>query len=146
MVIYGYLGYFGTSRPVTTDPRPDSASYDRRRPKGATLADALLGTLDDASARELAERLRPHLPVDPNRFLDAREAADVLGLHPDTLVRMARTGRIWAQKVGREWRFRADRLEIHPIDSGPQATPRSFRARHSRTAPRSSAAAIRGSS
>src|SRR5436305_7979796 len=131
---------------MTSEPRPEPASYDRRRSKGVTLADALLGTLDDASARELAERLRPHLPVEPHRFLDARQAAQVLGLHPDTLVRMARTGRIWAQKVGREWRFRADQLEIHPIDSGPQTTTRPFRTRHSRTAPHSSAAAIRGSS
>src|SRR5947209_18142735 len=131
---------------MTSAPRPGPASYDRRRANGVTVAEALLGTLDDASARELAERLRPHLPVDPSRFMDAREAADVLGLHPDTLGRMARTGRIWAQKVGREWRFRADQLEVHPIDSGPQTTTRSFRTRHSRTAPRSSAAAIRGSS
>ena len=130
---------------MTSERRPDPVSPDRRRPNGATLADALLGTLDDASARELAERLRPHLPVDPNRFLDARQAAEVLGLHPDTLVRMARTGRIWAQKVGREWRFRADRLDVQPLGDGV-ATASAVRGRRARRAPRASVAAIRGTS
>jgi hypothetical protein len=32
---------------------------------------------------------------------------------------MAREGRIWAVKVGREWRFRADRSEIHPAPRSP---------------------------
>jgi excisionase family DNA binding protein len=67
----------------------------------------------------------------------------VLGLHPDTLLRMARDGRIWAQKAGREWRFRADRLEIDPparaVD--PAVTRRS---RRPRRATRSTVAAIRG--
>ena len=130
---------------MTADLRPDSASYDRRRPNGVTVADALLGTLDDASARELAERLRPHLPVGPSRFLDAREAADVLGLHPDTLVRMARTGRIWAQKVGREWRFRADRLEVRPVNGEGRHPLRMTRSRRSERGSPSSVAAIRGS-
>jgi hypothetical protein len=86
-----------------------AASSSARAPGGAPqprhhapLADALLEALDDDATRELATRLRPHLPLDPSRLLDARAAAELLGLHPDTLVRMARGGRIWAQKVGRE--------------------------------------------
>jgi len=130
---------------MTSAPRPGPASYDRRRANGVTLAEALLGTLDDASARELAARLRPHLPVDPSRFLDAREAADVLGLHPDTLVRMARTGRIWAQKVGREWRFRADQLEVRPVNGEARHPLRVTRSRRSERGSSSSVAAIRGS-
>ena len=130
---------------MTSEPRPEPGSYDRRRANGVTLAEALLGTLDDASARELAERLRPHLPVDPSRFLDARGPADVLGLHPDTLVRMARTGRIWAQKVGREWRFRADQLEVRPVNGEGRHPLRVTRSRRSERGPSSSVAAIRGS-
>ena len=109
-----------------------------------TLADALLGALDETAARELAARLRPHLPTAPDRFLDAREAASMLGLHPDTLVRMARTGRIWAQKVGREWRFRADRLEVQPVAGNVSGS--ATRAPHAHRAARSSVAAIRGTS
>jgi excisionase family DNA binding protein len=78
------------------------------------LGSALLSALDDDSLRELASRLRPYLSDEPGRLLDAREASDRLGLHTETLVRMARHGRVWAVKVGREWRFRADRLVIAP--------------------------------
>lgn len=112
-------------------------------PRNATLADVFLSALDDTAARALAERLRPHLPLDPKRFLDTREASQVLGLHPDTLVRMARSGRIWAQKVGREWRFRADRLDIGPAAGTLEAAAPNRSRRAQRTA-RSSIAAIRG--
>jgi excisionase family DNA binding protein len=113
----------------------------------ATLADVLLGSLDDAATRELAERLRPHLPPAPARLLDAREAAALLGLHPDTLVKMARTGRVWAQKAGREWRFRADRLEILPRGGEASSRWQSAHATRVRAATaRPSVAAIRGSS
>ena len=123
--------------------RAGQAKRDADSPRSVTLADALLGTLDEKAARQLAERLRPHLPVGTDRFLDARQAADILGLHPDTLVRMARTGRIWAQKVGREWRFRADRLEVQPI-CGEAGHPFSVSRRRADQTPRSSVAAIRG--
>src|SRR5437016_2308769 len=101
--------------------RSPAGTNEPPRSREATLADVLLGSLDDAATRELAERLRPHLPPAPARLLDAREAAALVGLHPDTLVRMARSGRVWAQKAGREWRFRADRLEILP--RGGEASP-----------------------
>jgi hypothetical protein len=39
-----------------------------------------------------------------------------LGLHPDTLPRMAHAGRVpGAKKVGREWRFPAGRYDILPV-------------------------------
>lgn len=125
-----------TTHPESRGPRNSS--------DGATLADALLSALDEAAARELAERLRPHLPLDPTRFLDTREAAQVLGLHPDTLVRMARAGRISARKVGREWRFRADQLDIRPVAARAETVP-PVRVRSARRASsRASIAAIRG--
>lgn len=125
--------------------RRDVPVPDDRRQQEARLAAALLAALDDATARELAERLRPHLPVDPSRLLDVRQAAEVLGLHPDTLVRMARTGRIWATKVGREWRFRADRLEVRPINGEVRHPLTQTRSRRGELASPSSVAAIRGS-
>jgi excisionase family DNA binding protein len=106
----------------------------------ASLADA-----DDASKRQLAGYLQPYLAGDPSRLLDRVEKAELLGLHPDTLGRMAREGRIWAVKVGREWRFRADRSEIHPAlaDPFPVANGSTPNRRLARTVP-ASIAAIRG--
>jgi excisionase family DNA binding protein len=42
----------------------------------------------------------------PNRLLTAEEAAQYLGLHPETVRKMAREQRIPRVKVGRFWRFR----------------------------------------
>lgn len=79
-----------------------------------------LRVADESSKRELAECLRPYLAEDPEQLLDAREMAELVGVHPDTLVRWARGGRIWAQKVGREWRFRADRPDMLRSAAGSQ--------------------------
>jgi excisionase family DNA binding protein len=46
-------------------------------------------------------------------FLDCAEAAKVLGdVHPKTVERWAREGRIPAYRYFRHWRFRASELEI----------------------------------
>ena len=45
------------------------APRDAVRAPSATLADVLLDALDDAATQQLAERLRPHLPVEPDRLL-----------------------------------------------------------------------------
>lgn len=92
------------------------------------LAAALLDSLDNEALAALAERLRPHLAEsdpDGGSLLDPREAAARLGLHERTVARMAREGRIpGAVKIGRGWRFPADRLETRPprrpVDARPQ--------------------------
>jgi excisionase family DNA binding protein len=38
-------------------------------------------------------------------FLNTDEAAAMLGVHPKTLQRLARSGRITAYRVGKLWRF-----------------------------------------
>jgi excisionase family DNA binding protein len=43
-------------------------------------------------------------------LLDADEAAKLLKIHPQTLLRSARRGKIPAIRVGRLWRFRASIL------------------------------------
>jgi len=109
-----------------------------------TLVSALLDALDEDGLRELASRLRPYLHADDGQLLAAADAAARLGLHPETLSRMARSGRVHAIKVGREWRFDPARLAVSPLPvcrvSMPDAPPRRPPAR---AAP-ASVAAIRG--
>ena len=40
-------------------------------------------------------------------FLNTDEAAAMLGVHPKTLLRLARSGRITAYRIGKLWRFQA---------------------------------------
>jgi excisionase family DNA binding protein len=44
-------------------------------------------------------------------LLDSEEAARLLGVHPKTLVRMARQGKLPASRIGSLWRFRASELD-----------------------------------
>ncbi|PZS15173.1 MAG: hypothetical protein DLM64_00290 [Solirubrobacterales bacterium] len=114
--------------------------------RSATLLDAFLAAwaeADESTRCEVGSRLRPYLADDPERLLDAGEMAELLQLHPDTLVKMARTGRIWAQRAGREWRFRADRSEIAPAAGEPLVSHAPMSPRRARTV-RASVAAIRG--
>ena len=116
---------------------------------GTPFLQALLAELpaaDDGDKRELASQLRPFLADDPGRLLDADEKAQQLGLHPDTVVRMARAGRIWAKKVGREWRFRADLCDILPAGGGPSPAPAALQRRRPVATAPASFAAIRGRS
>lgn len=110
------------------------------------LGAALLAALDEETVAQLAQRLRPYLE-DQSRtdgLLTPAEAAERLRLHPKTVVRMARDGRLPAVKIGNGWRFHPDRLTVEP------RTPRqSVRADRSRPRLRpggvpASVAAIRG--
>ena len=81
---------------------------------GHDLGTALLGVLDEDALAQFAERLRPHLEGHGHgdELLTPTEVAARLKLHPKTVVRMAREGRIAAVKVGTSWRFNPDRLDI----------------------------------
>jgi excisionase family DNA binding protein len=118
-------------------------AQDRRAPRAPSAIAILLDELDEIALRDFAERLRPYLVDNTGRLLDAREAAAMLGLHPDTLVRMARTGRIRAVKAGRAWRFRADQLDISPSRQATVSALPSAPRRRLRVATRPSVAAIR---
>jgi excisionase family DNA binding protein len=39
-------------------------------------------------------------------ILTTREVADLLKLHPKTVNKLARSGRVPAYRIGRQWRFR----------------------------------------
>lgn len=45
------------------------------------------------------------------KVLSAREASDLLGIHPVTLLRWAREGRIPHRRLGRKVTFRASELD-----------------------------------
>jgi excisionase family DNA binding protein len=49
--------------------------------------------------------------IEFERLLDSDEAASLLKIHPKTLQRMAREGRIAAVQIGKLWRFRASALD-----------------------------------
>jgi excisionase family DNA binding protein len=44
-------------------------------------------------------------------LLDVKKAAEALGLHPKTVLRMARQSSIPAFRIGRYWMFRASLLD-----------------------------------
>lgn len=46
------------------------------------------------------------------KLLKQEEAAELLGIHPETLRRMAVRGEIPALKVGRFWKYRGSALEV----------------------------------
>jgi len=111
------------------------------------LAAALLAALDDQSIAQLAERLRPYLAAGPQRrpLLTPAEAAERLRLHPKTVVRMARDGRLPATKIGTGWRFHPDQLHITP-KAVPVSIPPAYLAprRPHRCSEPASVRAIRG--
>lgn len=78
---------------------------------------------DEQTLRTLAQLVGPHTPGRSAELLDVARAAELLHVHPDTLVRWARSKRIWAIKVGREWRFDPDRLEVTPVTGRTAASP-----------------------
>jgi hypothetical protein len=67
------------------------------------LADLDAGAFLDALADRIAERVAIHLAKphdDLNRWLTTREAAEHLGMHPDTLGRRAAAGTIPNEQEG----------------------------------------------
>ncbi len=80
------------------------------------LASVIVAALDDDTLALLAQRLRPFLDAGRSNggLLTAAQVAARLALHPKTVVRMARDGRLPAVKVGAGWRFDPDRLAVEP--------------------------------
>jgi excisionase family DNA binding protein len=98
------------------------------------LGAAILASLDEKTIRALAERLSPYLDgPDPRPLLTPAQAAERLSLHPKTVVRMARDGRLSAVKVGTGWRFHPDQLDIAPPRSTGASRPTGERRHPSRS-------------
>jgi excisionase family DNA binding protein len=117
---------------------------------GRDLGAALLGLLDEDALAQFAERLRPHLEGHGHghghdvELLTPAEAAARLKLHPKTVVRMAREGRIVAVKIGTGWRFHPDRLDVTAGFRGTASGRCSLAPRRVGRAERPSVVAIRG--
>jgi excisionase family DNA binding protein len=47
----------------------------------------------------------------PEPLIDSERAAAIIGIHPKTLQKMARSGEIRGVHVGKLWRFRASSIE-----------------------------------
>jgi len=62
----------------------------------------------NAAPRSIAETFEP--------LLAPAQAAVLLGIHPKTLVRMARSSEVPALRVGKHWRFRASLLNVYVAD------------------------------
>jgi len=110
------------------------------------LGAAILASLDEETIRALAERLRPYLHGPDHRpLLTPAQAAERLRLHPKTVARMARDGRLPAMKVGTGWRFHADQLDItRPSRPAMVEPPRATARRRPVSVEPASVAAIRG--
>jgi excisionase family DNA binding protein len=73
----------------------------------AHVTNSLTGPqVDDRGEKEVDAMQRPF-----ERLLSQGEAADLLGIHPETLRRMSIRGEIPALKVGRFWKYRGSALD-----------------------------------
>lgn len=61
------------------------------------------------------------------QLLNSREAAKLLGVHPKTLMQMARRGEIPAVRIGKFWRFRASALDGWVRSAVDSSTTRPYR-------------------
>jgi excisionase family DNA binding protein len=96
----------------------------------AALIEELLA-LPDEELRPLADRLaafRATTNVGGGELLSVAQAAERLGVHPNTVYRMIACGRLRAVKVGRLWRIPESELgRIEPASDGSRI-PRRVRA------------------
>ena len=56
------------------------------------------------------------------RLLDSQQAASLLGIHPKTLQKLARSGTVPSHRIGDLWRFRASELDIW-LQAGVNSKP-----------------------
>lgn len=60
-------------------------------------------------------------------FLSIPQVAEILGLHPESVRKLVRQGRIPAFKVGRSWRFHREELDAWRQNTAPRSAPRQLR-------------------
>ena len=77
-------------------------------PSSSTGSDSLFEQLLDARKAFEGCLSAPSQYFEP--LLSEADAGKLLGLHPKTVLRLARRGDLPAIRIGRYWRFRASRL------------------------------------
>jgi excisionase family DNA binding protein len=60
----------------------------------------------------------PHSSESFEPFLDSEQAAALVRIHPKTLQRLARIGRVHGYRIGKLWRFRASDLACWSGETG----------------------------
>jgi excisionase family DNA binding protein len=81
------------------DRRPTISANTRQDPTGNAVFDELLAHLSDLVAAKVIERLaRPETVAD--EWLDTRDASEYLGIHRDSLRRLAAERAIPAEQAG----------------------------------------------
>jgi excisionase family DNA binding protein len=97
---------------------------------------AVIRDLDDEALDELAERLAPRLApkmadfprVDQGdragSWMTVAEAATATRLHPQTVYRHLRSGRLRGDRAGSRWRITRDALDKYLSSGSPDQTPR----------------------
>jgi len=86
--------------------RTPQPTFRRRRDFSPVSTRAVEGFMSETHEATPVSQPFPHF----ERFLNSREAAGLLQLHPKTLQRLARKGEIRAMRIGKLWRFRASDL------------------------------------
>lgn len=79
---------------------------------GAEIIDQLLDRLVERLAVAVAERLAPEPRIEADEWLDSRAAAQYLGIHRDTLRRLAAARQIPAEQDGRGCKLFFRRAEL----------------------------------
>jgi len=64
-----------------------------------------------AALSDLRSELVGSMNADFEPFIDSKTAGELLDLHPKTVEKMARDGRLPARKIGKFWRYRASELD-----------------------------------
>ena len=86
-------------RLLTNDPAPQRVTTEHADVRGNAAFDELLGHLADLVAERLAIRLVPDAPT-ADEWLDRRGAAEYLGVHRDTIRRLAAERAVPSEQEG----------------------------------------------
>jgi excisionase family DNA binding protein len=86
-------------RLLTSEPASQRVTTARAEVRGNAVFDELLEHLADLVAERLAVRLVPHAPT-PDEWLDTRGAAEYLGVHRDTVRRLAAERAVPSEQEG----------------------------------------------
>lgn len=80
----------------------------------------------DAFADLIARKVAGLLGVQLDTVLTTEQAAELLQVHPNTVLSLAGKGELPGRKVGRDWRFRKSALLDHLTSTAQERVPESL--------------------